>query len=360
MSFCRLLDCVGLKASQMRDYRDALGSAPSVQIFGAGENGRSVRQFLETSGYSVCQFIDNDAVKVGSLLDGLPVVAPAELGAGVPIVIASSWGRDIALQLRSLGRTDHLDFSFCFDSMYRSHFDLDPLREAAEVLIAFHDALEDENSRAVWVGLLRYRLTLDPVHVVTSAYPQYFCPQVPILPGDVVVDGGAWIGDTAQAFLDTVDGQCRVIAFEPASANFQRLTEELTSAIAADRILPVNKGLWDRATQFRINTSFENSGRSKVEDNGTDVIELVRLDDWLDPQQHVSVIKFDLEGAEQPALRGAMDTLCRHRPRLMLSIYHHGNDFWEIFRQLRAIHPDYRFRLGHHSASMFETVLYAY
>jgi FkbM family methyltransferase len=243
--------------------------------------------------------------------------------------------------------------------MYRTHFDIEQIREAAHCLCDFHDALEDDDSVAVWKGLVRYRLTLDPAYIVTSEYPQYLSPLTAIEPGDAIVDGGAWIGDSAQAFIDAVDGHCRVFAFEPAAPNFLRLTNENASLIASGRIIPVNKGLWDKATTFRINTSFENSGRSKLDQKGEESIDLIRLDDYFEKDQIVSAIKFDLEGAEQQGLAGASETIRNQRPRLMLSIYHHGNDFWEIFRQLKTIHPDYQVSLGHHSASMFETVLYA-
>lgn len=360
MSFSKLLNLVTLSTCQVQDYHEIPTRYTNVQIFGAGENGRCARRYFESNGGRVIQFVDNDPLRVGSFVEDVIVMGPENLLPGIPIVIASSWGREIAQQLLARDRTDYLDFSFCFDPMYRSHFELDSIREAAELLLEFYGALEDEASRIVWLGLMRYRLTLNPLHIVISDYPQYFSPRVPILPEDLIIDGGAWIGDTAKAFLESVQGKCRVIAFEPAAPNFLQMLSDQTDQIAAGRIIPVQKGLWDEATTFRINTKYENTGRSKVEDLGTDYIDLVRLDDYLQDDQHPSIIKFDLEGAEQRALRGAVRTIGRCRPRLMLSIYHHGSDFWEIYRQVREINKDYQISLGHHSASMFETVLYAH
>lgn len=359
MSFSSLLDLVALSSNQVQDYREILSRHPYVQIFGAGQNGLSALRCIESNGGSVIQFVDNDLEKEVSRVEGLNVTGAEGLREGIPIVIASSWGKEIAQQLLALGRTDYFDFSFCFDSMYRSHFELDSIRDNAELLLEFYSALEDEASRTAWIGIMRYRLTLNPLHLNISNYPQYFSPYVPILPGDLIIDGGAWIGDTAKAFLESVQGQCQVIAFEPAAPNYARLISEQANLISRGRIIPVQKGLWYEGTTLRINTEYDNTGRSKIEDIGTDIIDLVRLDDYLADDQQPSVIKFDLEGAELRALKGALETIRRYHPRLMLSIYHHGSDFWNIFREVREVNPGYRFSLGHHSASMFETVLYA-
>jgi hypothetical protein len=66
-----------------------------------------------------------------------------------------------------------------------------------------------------------------------------------------------------------------------------------------------------------------------------------------------------IEGAETEALRGAEQTIRRHRPKLQISLYHRREDLFEIPALIRGMVADYRFFLGHHSYYHMETDLYA-
>ena len=67
----------------------------------------------------------------------------------------------------------------------------------------------------------------------------------------------------------------------------------------------------------------------------------------------------DIEGAEQPALRGAIQTLKRDRPRLAISLYHSMDDMVQIPRWIADLDRGYRFYLGHETIFDAETVLFA-
>lgn len=71
------------------------------------------------------------------------------------------------------------------------------------------------------------------------------------------------------------------------------------------------------------------------------------------------LIKMDIEGAELPALKGAMTVINKFRPQLAISIYHSDFDFINIPLFLSENLSDYIFKLGHYSRDNSETVLYA-
>lgn len=70
-------------------------------------------------------------------------------------------------------------------------------------------------------------------------------------------------------------------------------------------------------------------------------------------------IKMDIEGAELSALKGGIRMIREHRPQLAISIYHSSEDFVNIPLYLKENLENYKFRLGHYSPKLSETVLYA-
>ena len=86
-------------------------------------------------------------------------------------------------------------------------------------------------------------------------------------------------------------------------------------------------------------------------------IQAAALDDLISGP--VTFIKMDIEGSEMAALRGAQRLIRTWRPRLAISIYHKPFDVLEVPDYLLSLVPEYRFRIRHYGAGLFETVLYA-
>ena len=60
----------------------------------------------------------------------------------------------------------------------------------------------------------------------------------------------------------------------------------------------------------------------------------------------VDLMKYDTEGAEAEALRGSLDTIRRHLPRLRVAVYHRSEDIFSILLQIeRAVPNQYRYYL---------------
>jgi hypothetical protein len=75
--------------------------------------------------------------------------------------------------------------------------------------------------------------------------------------------------------------------------------------------------------------------------------------------EKVTFIKMDIEGAELEALKGARNTICRHRPKLAICVYHRQEDLVTIPQYILSLHEDYRLYLRHYGDFCTETVLYA-
>jgi len=95
----------------------------------------------------------------------------------------------------------------------------------------------------------------------------------------------------------------------------------------------------------------ENSGMgSLVHDEGGRQVEVpVTTIDLLVRElglPRVDFIKIDIEGAEREALQGGMQTLRRHRPRLMLDSYHEPDDMIVLPGVIRQAHAGYKVTCG--------------
>ena len=82
------------------------------------------------------------------------------------------------------------------------------------------------------------------------------------------------------------------------------------------------------------------------EEKNKRTIKIVRLDDYV-KQNHIvpGVIKTDLEGFEMHFLRGALDTIKKYRPIMVLSIYHSADDFFGIKPFIESLNLGYKFKL---------------
>jgi hypothetical protein len=75
--------------------------------------------------------------------------------------------------------------------------------------------------------------------------------------------------------------------------------------------------------------------------------------------ERIDYIKMDIEGAEVGALRGALASIHKFRPKLALSIYHRPDDFFAIGNLIFELGLGYKMYIDHHSTWDEETVLYA-
>jgi FkbM family methyltransferase len=185
-------------------------------------------------------------------------------------------------------------------------------------------------------------------------------PEVAARPGDIVIDGGGYWGDTALYFAQIVGPGGRVVSYEFEPSNLQALHYNLSlNPQLARRVDVVPSALWDRAGEevnvhpFGPGTSIRSDGEARA---STDTIDaLVAREDV----ERVDFIKLDIEGAELNALRGAEATLRRFRPRLAVAAYHKADDLAAIPEYLAGLQIGYSFQLGHITMHGEETVLFA-
>ena len=199
-----------------------------------------------------------------------------------------------------------------------------------------------------------------PAH--NPAADMYFPPDLVQLSSDeVLVDCGAFDGDSIRLFLEKVDGHFRrICAFEPDPSNLRALAASIAAlpaeAAAKVTVLPYALGRESGTVRF----SAEGAINSKVAaaDGGIEV-ECRALDGVLGEEECPTIIKMDIEGAETEAIPGAAKTIARCRPILAICAYHRCDHLYRIPKLLQAVNPDYRIFLRRYAEECWETVYYA-
>ena len=89
-------------------------------------------------------------------------------------------------------------------------------------------------------------------------------------------------------------------------------------------------------------------------------IPVTTLDDVVSGD-NVTFIKFEIEGSEVDALKGAINTIKRCRPRMGLSVYHRPQDLELIIQFVQELKLNYRMALrAHNPLTPDAIVLYCY
>jgi FkbM family methyltransferase len=179
-------------------------------------------------------------------------------------------------------------------------------------------------------------------------------------PGDVVIDGGGYYGDSALYFSHLVGPEGRVLTFEFEPGSLELLDHNLgLNPELAARIEVIRAALWDRAGD-RVSYHTQGPG-TVIAAGGAGSTSTESIDALVDRSavRRVDFIKLDVEGCELGALRGADSTLRRFRPRLAIAAYHKPDDLVTIPEYLGSLGVGYRFRLGHFTIHREETVLFA-
>jgi len=176
-------------------------------------------------------------------------------------------------------------------------------------------------------------------------------------PGDVVIDGGACLGDSSVVFAQEVGPEGQVFAFDPVAEHQAMVTHNReVSTCPQITLVPYGLGKEDIEAAPIVLDRYHPGFNSE-----TAIVPLRRLDSLVTAGEipRVDFLKLDVEGAEMAALIGAAETIARFRPKLAISLYHKPTDLYQIVLSLRKTFPFYRFYLGHYTIHNEETVLYA-
>lgn len=346
---------------------EILRTTPFI-LFGAGNLGLAAVKALSALGIRPDWIIDSNPEKWGGNIDTIPIRSPEstkEVTSQV-VIITSAHIHPIWEICHNAGVkkwTIFTDLQVVYGSLdYR--FSLRELDQNEQIVKAFSLFSHCTSSARVFKDSLRCRITKHPHDFPAYTPDQYFPSNVvPLEFYRRFVDCGAFTGDT----LDTWIHYTKAIAepktywgFEPNPSNFAALQN------TANTFTPnhtISFSLIPKAVGSHQDRAYisQSGSASHISDDSTkeNSIIISTIDQEIG-NNPVSAIKMDLEGYEQLALQGAVQTIIKNRPALLISVYHRTHDFWEIPNWIDNLGLKYRFFLRHHCPKSFgETVCYA-
>lgn len=181
--------------------------------------------------------------------------------------------------------------------------------------------------------------------------------------GDTVLDCGACYGDTALYFANMNNNLGKIYSFEFLPENIEifnknmdlnpkyrdniELIQRPVSKTSGEKLYAVPNGPGTSITS--------NKSEGAVE------IETISIDDFVQQNNisKIDFIKMDIEGSEADALKGAIKTIRKFKPKLAICAYHKKDDLTVLPALIKEILPEYKLYLDHYTINFTETVLYA-
>ena len=179
--------------------------------------------------------------------------------------------------------------------------------------------------------------------------------------GDICLDGGAFIGDTALYF--TEGKALKIYSFEIDRGNLECLKTNMINFGKTETVEIIEKALGRRCgtmsyVPMQGNVSGGHIAEAPAGEDGYEV-SVTTIDAFCEERKIVpNFIKMDIEGAELDALEGARNTIQEHHPKLAVCIYHKWEHHWNIPILVHELCPEYQLYLKK-SQPHSETVLFA-
>lgn len=367
----------------MEDFKESIKNKKAV-VFGAGEYCmRFLNRISDEEAANVCYIIDNNKEKHGGYIFGIPVCSPdvlAEMDPADTIVVIAVESNIPLLYNQAL---EYGEFTMVAARILLN----DVLSQVAkelydgkEQISQVRELLYDDKSKWIYDEVIKRRMLYgecDFSDLVVRGDAEYRVPLVysKRKPKDeVIIDCGAYTGDTLKQFAETYGFSLKKIyAFECTEESIEKL--EITMGQVKNRAYSPEMVLMPYALSDQEGTmKFAKTNKpfsSFLLDNRTfaknafwesEYVEVAvkTLDGVIPEDEKITFIKMDIEGSEYAALKGAKRIISTCKPALAISVYHSGADFYRLALYLKELVPEYKFAIRHHKKHHCDTDLYCW
>ena len=341
-----MIDAILSKPNKANELLEKLKNASEpVVVFTTGAAGRNTYRILSKHGVKIACFADNSKEKIGYRfkIGGITaeVIGFENIIDHYPdayiVVPPRKYLRDIFGQFTATGYDN--------EKLIGTEFEVLEYKISNKSCEKVYSLLADERSRAVFCSWLNYVQTGDISYLTQDNDNNtiYFDDDIISLSDrETVVDGGGYTGDTFLDFIGKVKTFERYYLCEP-DPDSMRTAKNRLSLYAG--VTYVSKGLWSGRDVLIF--SALGSTASSLNEYGTIQVDVISIDELL-AGKAATFIKMNIEGAEIEALRGAIKTIHKYKPKLSISADHSVGDFINIPMLIHELNPEYKLYLRHY------------
>ncbi len=316
-----------------------------IVIYGMGNGAEKIIARLKEYGTDISDIFASDEFVRGHSFLGYKVKKYSEICEQYDdfiVVLAFATRLDDVLENIKKINSEHTvlapDVPVCGDGL----FTLEYVKENEDKFDFVYSHLADDESRKTFVDIINYKIS-GKVEYLFSTFADKTAVYRDILKlsnDEIIVDLGAYDGDTIREFTDYTNGKYRhIYALEPDAKSFKKLKRNTQDMADIDIF---NMGAWNKRDTLIFDT--QASRGSRLSGSGISV-EVSDIDSLIDST--VTMIKMDIEGSELKALEGAESTIKKYLPKLYVCAYHRNEDLFTLPIKILEINPDYRLFFRH-------------
>ncbi|MBS5803777.1 MAG: FkbM family methyltransferase [Acinetobacter sp.] len=345
-----------------------------ICIWGAANAGRSIKEELAKyrQDTTVCAFIDS--VKQGEI-DGVKIYKPENMPE-----IKNNFDYMIISTRSDCTVIDAMLFYYDIKNYVRiSPYLLKKYQFIPSKISEILNFWDSEKDKQLYKDLIEARITgntdklkefVQKEHNITPDWKRtikHYTSYINYDAIEVVLEGGMFNGLNTIVFKKLFKNLKKIYAFELIYDKVKNKSiAHIIDSLKELEIIPL--ALWDRKEKLvfteNVAAPYSSGINPPLNKNGSEqnfTVDAISIDEYVSENniEKVDFIKMDIEGAEMKALKGAEQTLIKHRPQLAISIYHSNNDMQDIPIYLHNILKNYIFKIGQYSPDNDETILYA-
>lgn len=316
-----------------------------IILYGGGSLGYMGSQLLIEAGYNIKYIVDKS---VEGQINGIKVVSPDKITDNDKentlflICIATISYNEITSYLKSLGIKNMMQYYtyayIKFPELLSNGWTLyHPSEEEKTEIKKVCEALShDELSISHYLQFLWWKTRgIEKIYSPVLSGKKFFkSPTLPDLTdNEILLDGGAHFGQTIESFTNSVQNKYKnIYAFEPDLKNLEICKNKFNDS----RIIYSDKAIYDKNKTVKFTDGLGYA--SKIAKNGNTDVNAVTIDSLnINP----TIIKLHTEGDELKGLSGALATIKRSAPIIMVMADHSLDGLYKIPKFIYEL-PDYK------------------
>lgn len=347
------LNCFDVNSAVIEDMKK---DTSYVYIYGAGDLGKNVFDFLQSLGIKIDAYVLDDEYFVSNIDDTPCISTSNAMSTALKSEVYLVWAIASPLKLKKEMEDNRFKEAWITYECNKMWKDRNFAIKNREKFEAAKKLFTDEKSKRTFEAYLKnYNENQidDDLQVIEEG--TYFNELTSENRQGAFVDCGGYVGDTVLKYVNIYGADHKIYSFEPDIKNYIKLLLNTKNL----NIVPINAGCWSSKTTLRFNSGA--LGGSAIDDTGFIEVPVDSIDNVVKDDK-VAFIKMDVEGSELEALRGAEKTIRRDMPTLAISAYHKQEDLIDLPNYINGLKNndfEYKLYLRHHGCDATELVIYA-